>query len=179
MVDVFNILYKKVDIVRIINYLYIKETIMEDKNAFLQFEQIGRNRAKNEMDESPTPINYHFTELENPIDLFLTALTNQRTYAVEIKNRTFGIKRFPDFILETHKYRDLMAAWENSGYTPIYLMYFDDGRIAWDVRKIGNAKDRLQQMTTSVTTAVNYRKNMKDKDVILLKPSEGKVKYYT
>ena len=125
-------------------------------NEFLRFEKIGRDKAKNEMDNSSVPITYYFTELENPLDLFLTALS--KTYAVEIKNRPFKVERFEKdgLILEPHKYKTLMEAWENSGYTPIYLNYFEDCRIEWDVRTIGNIED-----------------------VILLLPSEGKVKWYS
>lgn len=150
-------------------------------DLYLQAENLGRAKAKYDYDHSAVPCNYVFTEDKmNKIDSFLTAYTQpkEKTYAIEIKNRDIPINQYAEagYILELIKYDALMEAYRNSGYTPIYLNYFQDGRIAWDITNL-DITDRVITKSCTKTTATNYGERI-DKKVILLHPNEGKVKWY-
>ena len=154
---------------------------MNDK--FSEAENQGRQKLKKDLDSSKYQTLYHFTEDKfNPLDCFITAITNNQdnTYAVEIKNRNILFTQYENdgFILEVAKYNALMDAYTNSGYTPLYLNYFNDARVIWDVSKLEDVDNRWITKDCTRTTAENYG-NRIPKKVILLSPSEGKVRRYS
>lgn len=149
---------------------------------FSEAERRGREKCKNDLDNCTCQTYYHFTEDKyDPLDCFVTALTKEmeKIYAVEIKNRNILFTQYENdgFILEVAKYKALMEAYRNSGYTPIYLNYFNDARVSWDVSKLENVENRWITKDCTKTTAENYG-NRVPKKVILLYPNEGKVRRY-
>lgn len=152
---------------------------MEDN--FTKAESKGRAKLKQDYDSSPCTIVYEFTKYKyDKLDSFATAYTTDKdlTYAVEIKFREIPIDLYYDegFIMEYNKYEALMEACTNSGYSPLYICYFNDGRIVWDITKIDNVEERWITKYCTKTTAENYKKGDIPKKVILLSPQEGKVR---
>lgn len=103
----------------------------------------------------------------SPIDIFMTGLTSNgkiKTYAIELKNRkeneAEGIRGYKStdygtsaktegHIIEDRKVSNLEEA-TNSGYTPIYAMFFDDDVLAvWDLSRMPEGwKDRRDSEKT-------------------------------
>lgn len=143
-------------------------------------ERKGRLKLKQDYEDSPYEWDCTFTagKYDN-IDCFSTAYTPIKniTYANEIKNREINIDTYANdgFILEEVKYNALMEAHTQSGYTPLYINYFNDGRIVWDVTTLRNVQNRWIMKWCTKTTAENYGKRVLKK-VILLYPQEGKVR---
>jgi len=143
-------------------------------------ERKGREKLKQDYKASPYLIDYEFTQNKfDRLDCFSTAHTPNKdiTYANEIKFRGIPIDLYYDdgFILEYNKYEALMEAHTNSGYCPLYICYFNDGRIVWDITKLNNVEDRWIMKWCTKTTAENYGKRVLKK-VILLYPEEGKIR---
>jgi hypothetical protein len=148
---------------------------------FEKDELKGRQKLKQDYEQSPYKIVYQFTPGKyDKLDCFSTAYTPNKdiTYANEIKNREILIDSYAKdgFIMEKNKYEALMEAYTQSGYTPLYINYFNDGRIVWDVTTLHNVEQRWEWKWCTETTAENYRKKMVLKEVILLYPQEGKVR---
>lgn len=112
-----------------------------DKPSKRQFESLLKDIFNNIKIDTP----------KNPksrLDIFATAYTNDdrvlKTYAFELKERRD--KYVSDYygkdgdregwIYERDKDNELFAAYENSGYTPIYVNLYPDGVIRiWDMSK--------------------------------------------
>ena len=144
-------------------------------------EKKGRVKLQQDYESSPYVWDCTFTtDKFDRLDCFSTAYTPNKniTYANEIKNRDILIDSYAKdgFIMEKIKYEALMEAHTESGYTPLYINYFTDGRIVWDVTTLQNVQDRWEWKWCTETTADNYRKKMVLKEVILLYPQEGKVR---
>ena len=143
-------------------------------------ERKGRLKLKQDYESSPYPIDSYFTpgKYDN-IDNFATAHTpyGDLTYANEIKNREIPLDLYANggYILEEVKYNALMEAHDSSGYTPLYINYFNDGRIVWDITTIQNVENRWIMKWCTQTTATNYG-NRVLKKVLLLDQKEGKVR---
>lgn len=147
-----------------------------------KYENKGRAKLKADYESSPVKIEYVFTQDKfNPIDSFCTAYTQSgsKTFANEVKNRDILSTLYADegYILELYKYNALMDAFRLSGYTPEYINYFQDCRIVWNLLSLGDIADRVIEKECTRTTATNYG-NRRPKKVILLKPEEGKIKWY-
>lgn len=143
-------------------------------------ERKGREKLKQDYKASPYLIDYEFTKNKfDRLDCFSTAHTPNKdiTYANEIKFRGIPIDLYYDdgFILEYNKYEALMEAHTQSAYTPLYINYFNDGRIVWDITKLNNVEDRWIMKWCTKTTAENYGKRVLKK-VILLYPEEGRIR---
>ena len=143
-------------------------------------EKKGRVKLQQDYESSPYDWDCNFTtDKYDRLDCFSTAYTPNKdiTYANEIKNREIPIDLYANdgFILEYNKYEALMDAHTDSGYTPLYICYFTDGRIVWDITKIDNVEERWITKYCTRTTAENYG-NRIPKKVILLYPQEGKVR---
>lgn len=111
------------------------------------------------------------------IDIFATAVTGD-IGAVEVKLRSgytsYDIDDMGGHILEFTKWKALMDAWENSGYTPTYWMaYSDRVCLVWDLRDIKNPKFETRRYPS--TTAV--KGNDTDKRVTYLKREDAKREY--
>jgi hypothetical protein len=72
------------------------------------------------------------------VDIELTATTSSGKsylYAIECKDRTYKSDDYDTWMLEWHKYNDLMK-YEENGYKPIYINTFSDNKyLVWDVSK--------------------------------------------
>lgn len=110
-----------------------------------QAENKGRKKAKQQLDNCPTVINYVFTDDQyDHIDLYVTG--KNYTMAVEIKDRTNmpqHKKEMADqdgYLIEKLKYDYLMSASTLSGYTPIYITYIKESgktlSLSWDITKV-------------------------------------------
>lgn len=150
---------------------------------FTKAEQEGRRKLQRDYESSPVEIDYIFTRDQyDPIDSFCTAYTPAGThiYANEIKNRDIPLAKYAEkgIMLELYKYEHLMAAHDNSGYTPCYINYFNDNtRVTWNLADI-DITDRVIEMPCTKTTAENYGKEKINKKVILLSINEGTIKKY-
>ena len=143
-------------------------------------EKKGRVKLQQDYESSPYDWDCNFTtDKYDRLDCFSTAHTPNKdiTYANEIKNREIPIDLYYNdgFILEYNKYEALMDAHTQSAYTPLYINYFNDGRIVWDVTTLQNVQDRWIMKWCTQTTAENYGKRVLKK-VILLYPEEGKIR---
>lgn len=143
-------------------------------------EKKGRVKLQQDYESSPYDWDCTFTTDQfDRLDCFSTAYTPTYTerFANEVKNREIPIELYAKdgFILEEIKYNALMEAHTQSGYTPLYINYFNDGRIVWDVTTLQNVQNRWIMKWCSETTATNYGKRVLKK-VILLYPQEGKVR---
>ena len=131
-------------------------------------EEKGRRKFKQDLDRHNAT--YEFTEDKyDNIDCFVTG--NNKTFAVEIKNRDILMDTYDTYILELTKYKALMDAYENSGYTPTYVNYFQDGRMVWVLNELNITPDRISTKWCTATTAENYG-HRRQKQVIMLSPTE-------
>lgn len=140
--------------------------------TYKEYEQRGRNKLLNDFNNSKTPIQYEFTHNRyNTIDCFATATTTNTTYAIEIKDRDISIDKYEEYILELHKYKSLMVAYEEYGYKPIYRCYFKDGVLTWDLSLLKNVEERVTEIKAAESTQDYDTKVMKK--IILLKKDEA------
>ena len=135
-----------------------------------EYEHNGRKKLLEDFKNSKCEIEYEFTKGRyDNIDCFATACTGQK-FAIEIKNRDISIDKYDDVMMELHKYNALMIAYEESGYTPLFRVYFQDGVLTWDITKI-DINDRVEEMKCA-ESAFNYE-HKRIKKIILLKKDEA------
>ena len=135
-----------------------------------EYEDKGRKKLVEDFKNSKYEIEYEFTKGKfDSIDCFATASTGDK-YAVEIKNRDISIDKYDTYLLELHKYNALMIAYEESGYTPLFRVYFQDGVLTWNISKI-DVDDRVEEMSCAEST-FNYSHKV-IKKIIMLKKEEA------
>ena len=135
-----------------------------------EYEDRGRKKLVEDFKNSKCEIEYEFTKGKfDSIDCFATASTNQK-YAIELKNRDISIDKYDDVMMELHKYNALMIAYEESGYTPLFRVYYKDGVLTWDISKI-DISDRVEEMSCAEST-FNYEHKVVKK-IIMLKKEEA------
>ena len=135
-----------------------------------EYEDKGRTKLVEDFKNSKCEIEYEFTKGKfDSIDCFATASTGQR-FAIELKNRDISIDKYNDVMLELHKYNALMIAYEESGYTPLFRVYFQDGVLTWDISKI-DTENRVEEMPCAEST-FNYSHKVVKK-IIMLKKEEA------
>ena len=135
-----------------------------------EYEDNGRTKLVEDFKNSKCEIEYEFTKGKfDSVDCFATASTGQR-FAIEIKNRDISIDKYDDVLLELHKYNALMIAHEESGYTPLFRVYYKDGVLTWDISKI-DVNDRVEEMPCAEST-FNYEHKVVKK-IIMLKKEEA------
>ena len=74
-------------------------------------------------------------------------------------------------MLELHKYNALMLAHEESGYTPIFRIYYKDGKLSYNLLQLKDVENRIEEMKCAEST-FNYE-HKKIKKIILLKKEEA------
>ena len=135
-----------------------------------EYEDKGRRKLVEDFKNSKCEIEYEFTKGKyDSIDCFATASTGDK-YAIELKNRDISIDKYDTYLLELHKYNALMAAHIDSGYTPLYRCYFQDGVLTWDISKI-DINGRIEEMKCAEST-FNYSHKVVKK-IIMLKKEEA------
>ena len=135
-----------------------------------EYEDNGRRKLVEDFKNSKHEIEYEFTKGKfDSVDCFATASTGDK-YAIEIKNRDISIDKYDDVLLELHKYNALMIAYEESGYTPVFRVYFQDGVLTWDISKI-DINGRVEEMSCAEST-FNYSHKVVKK-IIMLKKEEA------
>ena len=135
-----------------------------------EYEDNGRKKLVEDFKNSEHEIEYEFTKGKfDSVDCFATASTGQR-FAIELKNRDISIDKYNDVMMELHKYNALMIAYEESGYTPLFRVYFQDGVLTWDISKI-DVDGRVEEMPCAEST-FNYEHKI-IKKIIMLKKEEA------
>ena len=135
-----------------------------------EYEDRGRTKLVEDFKNSKCEMIYEFTKGEfDSIDCFATACTGQK-FAIELKNRSIPLDKYDTYLLELHKYNALMIAYEESGYTPLFRVYFQDGVLTWDISKI-DVNDRVEEMLCAEST-FNYEHKI-NKKIIMLKKEEA------
>ena len=135
-----------------------------------EYEDRGRKKLVEDFKNSKCEMIYEFTKGKyDSIDCFATASTGDK-FAIEIKNRDISIDKYDDVMLELHKYNALMIAYEESGYTPLVRVYFQDGVLTWDISKIA-VDDRVEEMPCAESTFKYSHKVVKK--IIMLKKEEA------
>ena len=135
-----------------------------------EYEEKGRTKLVEDFNNADCEMIYEFTKGKyDSVDCFATASTGDK-YAIEIKNRDISIDKYDDVLLELHKYNALMVAHIESGYTPLFRVYFQDGVLTWDISKI-DINDRVEEMTCAEST-FNYSHKV-IKKIIMLKKEEA------
>ena len=135
-----------------------------------EYEEKGRRKLVEDFKNSKHEIEYEFTKGKfDSIDCFATASTGQK-FAVEIKDRDISIYKYDTYLLEMKKYNALMAAHIESGYTPLFRVYFQDGVLTWDISKI-DINGRVEEMPCAEST-YNYEHKV-IKKIIMLKKGEA------
>lgn len=135
-----------------------------------EYEDRGRTKLVEDFKNSKCEMIYEFTKGKfDSVDCFATASTGDK-YAIEIKNRDISIDKYDTYLLELHKYNALMIAYEESGYTPLFRVYFQDGVLTWDISKI-DVNDRVEEMPCAEST-FNYEHKI-IKKIIMLKKEEA------
>ena len=135
-----------------------------------EYEDRGRTKLVEDFKNSKCKIEYEFTQEKfDSIDCFATASTGDK-YAIELKNRDISIDKYDDVLLELHKYNALMIMYEESGYTPLFRVYYKDGKLTWDISKI-DVENRVEEMFCAEST-FNYEHKVVKK-IIMLKKEEA------
>ena len=135
-----------------------------------EYEDRGRKKLVEDFKNSKCEMIYEFTKGKfDSVDCFATASTGQR-FAIELKNRDISIDKYDTYLLELHKYNALMIAYEESGYTPLFRVYFQDGVLTWDISKI-DVDGRVEEMSCAEST-FNYEHKVVKK-IIMLKKEEA------
>ena len=135
------------------------------------YEDKGRQKLVEDFNNADCEIMYEFTnERYDSIDCFATACTGDK-YAIEIKNRDISIDKYDDVILELHKYNALMIAYEESGYTPIFRIYYKDGKLTYNLLQLKDVENRVEEMPCAEST-YNYEHKI-IKKIIMLKKEEA------
>ena len=136
-----------------------------------EYEENGRRKLVEDFKNSKHEIEYEFTKGKfDSIDCFATASTGDK-YAVEIKNRDISIDKYDDVMLELHKYNALMIAYEESGYTPLFRVYYKDGKLTYNLLQLKDVENRVEEMSCAEST-FNYSHKVVKK-IILLKKEEA------
>ena len=136
-----------------------------------EYEDKGRRKLIEDFKNSKCEIEYEFTKGKfDSIDCFATASTGDK-YAVEIKNRDISIDKYDDVMMELHKYNALMIAYEESGYTPIFRIYYKDGKLSYNLLQLKDIENRVEEMKCTQTT-VDYGHKVVKK-IIMLKKEEA------
>ena len=136
-----------------------------------EYEDRGRTKLVEDFKNSKYEIEYDFTKGEfDSVDCFATASTGDK-YAIEIKNRDISIDKYDDVMLELHKYNALMIAYEESGYTPIFRIYYKDGKLSYNLLQLKDIENRVEEMPCAEST-FNYSHKVVKK-IIMLKKEEA------
>ena len=136
-----------------------------------EYEDKGRSKLVEDFENSKHEIEYEFTKGKfDSIDCFATASTGDK-YAVEIKNRDISIVKYDDVMMELHKYNALMIAYEESGYTPIFRVYYKDGKLTYNLLQLKDVENRVEEMSCAEST-FNYDHKV-IKKIIMLKKEEA------
>ena len=136
-----------------------------------EYEDKGRTKLVEDFKNSKHEIEYEFTKGKyDSLDCFATASTGQK-FAIEIKNRDISIDKYDDVMLELHKYNALMIAYEESGYTPIFRVYYKDGKLTYNLLQLKDVENRVEEMSCAEST-FNYEHKIVKK-IILLKKEEA------
>lgn len=135
-----------------------------------EYEDKGRRKLIEDFNNADCEMIYEFTKGKfDSIDCFATASTGDK-YAIELKDRDISIDKYDDVMLELHKYNALMIAYIDSGYTPLFRVYFQDGVLTWDISKI-DINGRVEEMSCAEST-FNYEHKI-IKKIIMLKKEEA------
>ena len=136
-----------------------------------EYEDRGRTKLVEDFKNSKYEIEYEFTKGKfDSVDCFATASTGDK-YAIEIKNRDISIDKYDDVMLELHKYNALMIAYEESGYTPIFRIYYKDGKLSYNLLQLKDVENRVEEMPCAEST-FNYSHKVVKK-IIMLKKEEA------
>ena len=136
-----------------------------------EYEDRGRTKLVEDFKNSKCEMIYEFTKGKfDSIDCFATASTGDK-FAIEIKNRDISIDKYDDVMLELHKYNALMIAYEESGYTPIFRIYYKDGKLSYNLLQLKDVENRVEEMPCAEST-FNYSHKVVKK-IILLKKEEA------
>ena len=136
-----------------------------------EYEDKGRTKLVEDFKNSKCEMIYEFTKGKfDSIDCFATASTGQR-FAIELKNRDISIDKYDDVLLELHKYNALMVAYEKSGYTPIFRIYYKDGKLSYNLLQLKDIENRVEEMPCAEST-FNYSHKVVKK-IIMLKKEEA------
>ena len=136
-----------------------------------EYEDKGRTKLVEDFKNSKHEIEYEFTKGKfDSVDCFATASTGQK-FAIEIKNRDISIDKYDDVMMELHKYNALMIAYEESGYTPIFRVYYKDGKLTYNLLQLKDVENRVEEMFCAEST-FNYD-HKRIKKIILLKKDEA------
>lgn len=135
-----------------------------------EYEEKGRKKLIEDFNNADCEMIYEFTKGKyDSIDCFATASTGDK-YAIELKDRDISIYKYDTYLLEMKKYNALMAAHIESGYTPLFRVYFQDGVLTWDISKI-DINGRVEEMKCAEST-FNYSHKVVKK-IIMLKKEEA------
>lgn len=135
-----------------------------------EYEEKGRRKLVEDFKNADCEMIYEFTKGKyDSIDCFATACTGQK-YAIELKDRDISLDKYDTYLLELHKYNALMVAHIESGYTPLFRVYFQDGVLTWDISKI-DVENRVEEMPCAEST-FNYEHKV-IKKIMLLKKEEA------
>lgn len=136
-----------------------------------EYEENGRRKLVEDFKNSKHEIEYEFTKGKfDSVDCFATASTGDK-FAIEIKNRDISIDKYDDVMLELHKYNALMIAYEESGYTPIFRVYYKDGKLSYNLLQLKDIENRVEEMTCA-ESIFNYSHKVVKK-IIMLKKEEA------
>ena len=136
-----------------------------------EYEDKGRKKLVEDFKNSKCEMIYEFTnERYDSIDCFATASTGEK-FAIEIKNRDISIDKYDDVMLELHKYNALMIAYEESGYTPVFRIYYKDGKLSYNLLQLKDVENRVEEMPCAEST-FNYSHKVVKK-IIMLKKEEA------
>lgn len=136
-----------------------------------EYEENGRRKLVEDFKNSKHEIEYEFTKGKfDSVDCFATASTGDK-YAIEIKNRDISIDKYDDVMMELHKYNALMIAYEESGYTPIFRVYYKDGKLTYNLLQLKDVENRVEEMSCAEST-FNYGHKVVKK-IIMLKKEEA------
>ena len=136
-----------------------------------EYEDKGRKKLIEDFNNADCEMIYEFTKGKfDSIDCFATASTGDK-YAIELKDRDISIGKYDDVMLELHKYNALMIAYEESGYTPIFRVYYKDGKLTYNLLQLKDIENRVEEMKCAEST-FNYD-HKRIKKIIMLKKEEA------
>ena len=136
-----------------------------------EYEDKGRRKLIEDFNNADCEMIYEFTKGKfDSIDCFATASTGDK-YAIELKDRDISIDKYDDVLLELHKYNALMIAYEESGYTPIFRIYYKDGKLSYNLLQLKDIENRVEEMSCAEST-FNYSHKVVKK-IIMLKKEEA------
>lgn len=137
-----------------------------------EYEEKGRRKLVEDFNNADCEMIYEFTKGKfDSVDCFATAASINQKYAIELKNRDISIDKYDDVMLELHKYNALMIAYEESGYTPIFRIYYKDGKLSYNLLQLKDIENRVEEMSCAEST-FNYSHKVVKK-IILLKKEEA------